>query len=375
MLSSGATRTVASSGVDDMTSRSESARNVIRVNATSIDVTSSDTISFGYVSELARAGRIIAGRHRLHSPLPAASGRKPSSTCSSLWRAEPLRCGKVAMAEVAMAEAVMADAVMVELLDPAIAEDPSLADLFANEARAAAAVKSPFVSRVLDFGIEGSTPYLVSELGTGETLAARIAARQKPRSVELVRVVGELARALDAMHAAGVLHRDLRSERVNLWRTPTPLSERNEVFERNEVSERNEGDREVAKLSFGISKLMNETLDLVRTMAHRAIGPADSPYYASPEQILADTPLGPESDLWSLAVIAFEWVTGELPFVGATIGERLVQICAGSARVPSEVCEVPRGFDAWFARGVRKAAPERWRSGREMAEALAAIVR
>jgi serine/threonine-protein kinase len=110
-------------------------------------------------------------------------------------------------------------------------------------------------------------------------------------------------------------------------------------------------------------------------MSHRAIGPADSPYYSSPEQILADTPLGAQSDLWSLAVVAFEWVTGELPFGGATIGERLVQICTGSARVPSEVCDVPPGLDAWFARGVRKPAAERWSSGREMAEALAAICR
>jgi serine/threonine-protein kinase len=82
----------------------------------------------------------------------------------------------------------------------------------------------------------------------------------------------------------------------------------------------------------------------------------------------------PASDLWSLAVIAFECMTGELPFVGATMGERLVQICAGSARVPSEVCKVPRGFDQWFARGVCKAPTARWGSAQEMASALRAIL-
>jgi serine/threonine protein kinase len=345
---------VAASGVDDMSSRSESSRNVIRVNATSIDVTSSTTITFGYVNELARAGRVIGGRYRLHSPLfgTSARARRPaprftpecSITPSILWRADSLER--------------LGSPVLIELLDPAIAEDPGLADVFVAEARAAAAVSSPFVSRVLDFGIEGSTPYLVTELGVGETLAARIAARQRPSAGELARIFSELASAVGAMHAVGLLHRDLRGERVHLWRAPMPKS----------------GERESVKLAFGISKLMNDTLELARTMARRAVTPAVSPHYASPEQVLGTLPMVPASDLWSLAVIAFECMTGELPFVGATMGERLVQICAGSARVPSEVCKVPRGFDQWFARGVCKAPTARWGSAQEMASALRAIL-
>jgi serine/threonine protein kinase len=338
ILSPGAARKVAS-GIEGMTSRSESVRNVIRVNATSIDVTSSNTIAFGYVNELARAGRVIGGRHRLHCPL----GKKPISACGGLWRADSLSVGR---------------SVMVELLDPAIAEDPSLTDLFVEEARAAAAVTSPFVSRVLDFGVEASTPYLVTEIGVGHTLADRIATQQRPSHAELARIVGELGQALDEMHSVDVLHRDLRSDRVQLVNAPSSVDPQ----------------RVISKLSFGISKLMNDTLELVRTMAHRALGPSESPQYSSPEQVLGTAPLSPQSDLWALAVIAFECMTGELPFVGATMGERLVQICTGSARVPSEICEVPSGFDDWFARGVRKAAVERWASAHEMADALAAVL-
>jgi hypothetical protein len=51
-----------------------------------------------------------------------------------------------------------------------------------------------------------------------------------------------------------------------------------------------------------------------------------------------------------------------------------VQICAGTARVPSELCHVPRGFDDWFARGVRKSPNKRWSSAREMADALAVVL-
>jgi serine/threonine-protein kinase len=318
------------------------------VNATSIDVTSSTTITFGYVSELARAGRVIGGRYRLHSPLLGTSSRsrratpRVSSTPSILWRADSLER--------------LGSPVLIELLDPAIAEDPGLADVFAAEARAAAAVSSPFVARVLDFGIEGSTPYLATELGVGETLAARITARQRPSGGELARIFSELAEAVGAMHAVGLLHRDLRGERVHLWRAPVG------------------GKRESVKLAFGISKLMNDTLELARTMARRAVTPAVSPHYASPEQVLGTMPMVPASDLWSLAVIAFECMTGELPFAGASMGERLVQICAGSARVPSEICKVPRGFDQWFARGVCKAPSDRWGSAQEMARALRTIL-
>lgn len=324
--------------------------NVIRVNATSIDVSSSSTITFGYVSELAHAGRIIAGRYRLRGPLLVTSSParkappRSGGTPSSLWRADSLeRPGTP---------------VLIELLDPAIAEDPGLTDAFAAEARAAAAVSTRFVSRVLDFGIEGSTPYLVTELGVGETLAARIAARKRPSGVELARIFSELAQAVGAMHAVGLLHRDLRGERVHLWRPPTA----------------NGGEQESVRLELGISKLMNDTLELVRTMARRAITPAAAPHYASPEQVLGTMPLLPASDLWSLAVIVFECVTGDLPFVGATLGERLVHICTGRARVPSDLCRVPRGFDRWFARGVQKAPAARWGSAQEMADALCAIL-
>ena len=60
--------------------------------------------------------------------------------------------------------------------------------------------------------------------------------------------------------------------------------------------------------------------------------------------------------------------------VGTTMGERLVQICTGEARVPSRIGRVPPGFDAWFARGVRKAPGDRWSSALQMADALSAVL-
>ena len=329
-----------------MKSRSESVsmRDVIRVNAASIDLTSSHAITFGYVNELARVGRLISGRYRLVRPLPEPLAGKASG---NLWLSESPWLGAT---------------VMVEFLDPAIAEDAGLADAFEWEARAAAAVTSPFVNRVLDYGIEASTPYLVTQLPCGESLAARLARQDLLRPAELERTFREVAHAVEEMHALGLLHRDLRSDRIFLGRPSF------------RVVGGDAAEREASSLSFGISKLMNDTLELVRTMARRAVTPADVPRYVSPEQVLGTSAPDARSDLWSLAVIAFECMTGELPFVAATMSERLVQICTGEARVPSQLRPVPPGFDAWFARGVQKSPDDRWSSALQMADALSAIL-
>lgn len=347
------------------TSRGEGSTNVIRVNATSIDVSSSNAIAFGYANELARAGRVIGGRHRLKSPLPdplsggARSGSRRGGRISGrVWSAESLWNGA---------------SVLVELLDPAIAEDPALSDAFEWEVRAAAAVTSPFVNRVLDFGVEGNTPYLVTEMPFGESLAARQRSGHTTRPLELERILNELAHALDEMHERGVVHRELRSERVFLYR-PSRAAANARPAAREQAPPDPSTEREVMTVSFGISKLMNDTLELARTMARRAVTPADLPAYASPEQVLGTSPVGPQSDLWSLAVIAFVCLTGEMPFGGQTTGERLVQICTGKPRVPSSICKVPRGFDAWFARGVQKEPARRYASAREMAEAFGELV-
>jgi eukaryotic-like serine/threonine-protein kinase len=370
-------------------SRGDSPANVIRVNATSIDVSCSNTIAFGYANELARAGRIIGGRHRLKNPLPdpasgglggypAAGGQTSRSAGAGSFTGNHAAAngrgrGAVTSGRVWSADSLwLGTTVLVELLDPAIAEDPGLADAFEWEVRAAAAVTSPFVNRVLDFGVECNTPYLVTEMPYGDTLAMRIRSGKRPSPLELDRILRELAHALDEMHDLGVIHRELRSERVLLYR-PSRLGSTRAASARK-IHDIAPAEREVLTLSFGIAKLMNDTLELVRTMARRAVTPADTPQYASPEQVLGTSPVGPRSDLWSLAIIAFECLTGQMPFEGRTTGERLVQICTGEPRVPSALAEVPDGFDEWFTRGVQKAPEDRFGSAREMADAFSALV-
>ncbi len=279
----------------------------------------------------AQPGRIIARRYRLAKQVS-------SGLVCSVWRAEELRDG---------------GHVAVKLLDPEIAEDPELLDGFFWDARSAAAMSNAHVAHIVDYGVEGGTPYLATEWLDGETLEARLGRQQTLDAAELGRVFGETAQALDEAHELGMIHRDLKPSNLFLAQSRG---------------------RETTKLILGIARVMNDTLDLVRKLASRAGAPADTVIYMSPEQVLGKTTLDPRSDLWSLAVIAFECLTGKHPFAGQTLGERLVQICTGSHTPPSKFAAVPAGFDQWFARGVSKTPAERFSSALHMADALTAVL-
>ncbi len=306
-----------------------------------------------YVDELARAGRVIGRRYRLERPLTRGLPSK-------LWRAERVRPGSP---------------VAVRLLDEAIAEDETLLDGFCWEARSAAAVQSPFVARVLDYGVEGGAPYLVTELLDGETLQTRLRARRTVGSAELESVFRQAALGLDEVHALGLIHRDVKPANLFLGRPAPALDVASAAAARvAPVKTPEAGKHESTKLLFGIAKIMNDTLDLVRKMASRDVTPTDTAAYMSPEQVLGRSSVDHRSDLWSLGVIAFECLTGELPFGAGTLGDRLVQICTAPPRLPSDVRPVPAGFDAWFTRAVAKAPRDRPGSALQMADALSAIL-
>lgn len=96
--------------------------------------------------------------------------------------------------------------------------------------------------------------------------------------------------------------------------------------------------------------------------------------YQSPEQLLGHDAVDERSDLWSLAVIAFEALTGTAAFSGNTTGERLVQICSGEPNaVPADVA-LPAGFAGWFQKGVHKLPAQRFASARELADALGRLL-
>jgi hypothetical protein len=94
----------------------------------------------------------------------------------------------------------------------------------------------------------------------------------------------------------------------------------------------------------------------------------------SPEQVRGSIAVDHRTDLWALAIIACECLTGRYPFAGTTIGDLAVQICTEQPRAPSALGPVPAGFDQWFFKGTAKKPGRRFASVEEMAGALDKIL-
>jgi eukaryotic-like serine/threonine-protein kinase len=274
-------------------------------------------------------GTVIAGRYRLTAPLSRGG-------MASVWRAEHLALGSP---------------IAIKLIDPDLVEHDEARARFDQEARAAAALRSPHVVQILDHGVDKDLPFIAMELLDGESLAARIYRLGKLPLEHTARIFQDVARAIKKAHDLGIVHRDLKPDNIFLV-----LNE----------------DQEIAKvLDFGIAKALHPFGDWKGgTRAGVLIG---TPQYMSPEQAQG-MPIGPATDLWALGVIAFECVCGCLPFPSENPGELVVQICANPLPVPSQVASVPPRFDAWFTRACHREPESRFSSVKELADTLVEVL-
>lgn len=238
--------------------------------------------------------------------------------------------------------------VAVKLIDRK-SPSPNALRRFEQEARAAALLRSPHVVQVIDYGVDDQTPYIVMELLEGQNLSARLARDGLLTPAETWIVVSHVVKAISRSHEEGFVHRDLKPENVFLIESGGEL---------------------VAKLlDFGASKaLLGPDLALTRTGAMMG-----TPAYASPEQIMG-AKVDTRSDLWSLGVMTFECLTGLLPFTRPSLKGLITAICREPIVVPSDVADVPEGFDAWFARAVARDLDERFQNARELREALRPLI-
>jgi eukaryotic-like serine/threonine-protein kinase len=273
-------------------------------------------------------GRVVAGRYRLEAKLSEGG-------MGSVWTAQHLTLDcKVAL----------------KLLDASIAQDGTAAARFVQEARAAAALRSPHVVQILDHGIDGTTPFIVMELLEGESLAARLARVGRLSPAETARVVTEVSRAVGKAHESGIIHRDIKPDNIFI------------------VSN---DDAEVAKvLDFGIAKKSQSPYHTGHAAITQTGAVFGSPFYMSPEQAEGAKDLDHRTDIWSLAVVAYEALLGVRPFQGETLAILFLAICSKPIPVPSQRGPVPAGFDAWFARGTQRNRELRFASIREAASAL-----
>jgi len=222
---------------------------------------------------------------------------------------------------------------------------------FEREAKAAAQLRSPHVVQILDHGVCEGTPYIAMELLDGEDLGTRLERVGRLPPEQLYKIMSEACRALAKAHALGIVHRDLKPDNIYLVR---------------------DDDREITKvLDFGIAKTRGSNeISGSGTKTGAMLG---TPYYMSPEQAQGTKTVDFRSDLWSLAVITFQSITGRLPFESEALGDLLVKIIISPIPVPSQLASVPPGFDRWWAKASLRDPAERFQSAKEFADSLALV--
>jgi serine/threonine-protein kinase len=278
---------------------------------------------------------------------------KPGLEISRRYRLRD-RIGTGASAEVWRAHDAVLDAfVAIKLLDPCFSGTP-ISKRFLREARAAANIRSLHVVQILDHGLHADAPFIVMELLEGETLADRLDRVGKLPPEEALRVVGQIAKAMQKAHAAQIVHRDLKPANVFLVADDDAESTVIKVFD------------------FGIAKVTAASA-ASKTGLTKAGTLLGTPEYMSPEQAKGRS-VDFRSDLYALGVLAFECFTGKLPFGTSEVSEILELAVAGELLRPSQIAMVPPGFDAWFARATAFDPRKRFASAKEMAAALGEIV-
>lgn len=272
------------------------------------------------------AGHVLVGRYRLEVQLGAGG-------MGTIWRAQHL---------------VLNAPVAVKVIDRTVIPDEETLARFMREAQSAAALRSPHVVQILDYGIDGKVPFMAMELLEGENLAQRIKRIKRLSAQDTARVLSHIGRAIGRAHDAGIVHRDLKPENVFLVK--------------NE-------DEEVAKvLDFGVAKVESSALfEGTRTRTGSILG---TPFYMSPEQAQGNRAVDSRSDLWSMGVIAFECITGRRPFYSDGLGDLVLAICVREIPLPSSIASVPIGFDAWWNRAVARDPEKRFQTARELTDAL-----
>jgi eukaryotic-like serine/threonine-protein kinase len=274
-------------------------------------------------------GQLIGGRYELARPIGKGS------------------MGEVWLARHATTEAAYA----VKLIDTD--RMPDAAGRFQMEALIAAKLskKTRHVVSVTDHGEEGTLAYLVMELLEGESLEALIE-RAAPLPIdEVSAIVTQVSRALTCAHSEGFVHRDLKPGNVFLTRDE-------------------EGRIVVKLLDFGIAR----TIKPVRTRTPFATAKdtiIGSPSYMSPEQARGADNVDHRCDLWALAVVAYEALTGALPFEGETLQDTLISIGIGrETPIRDRRPDLPEAIAAFYAEAFAFEIEERFTSAHDLSRAF-----
>lgn len=237
-----------------------------------------------------------------------------------------------------------------KVLRPEYAAEGRVVSQFFSEAARAGRLAHPNIARTFGHSpAEEPTPYVVMELVEGASVASYLRpglAYEPPQAVPIAR--GLLAAIAEA-HRHGIVHGDLKPE--NVFLLPRP-----------------DGPPNVKVTDFGTAKVMDAVGGMMtRTRSGAFLG---SPAYMSPEQVRGGRDVGPSTDLWSIAVLLYQLLTGREPFPAPTDAAKLTLILSND---PAPIDQGKPHLSAWrglFVRGLARDPAERFGSAEEMEAAM-----
>ncbi|HEX3777985.1 MAG TPA: serine/threonine-protein kinase [Polyangiaceae bacterium] len=264
--------------------------------------------------------------------------------------------GRGGMAAVYEAENVdIGKRVAVKILAAELITSRVVRERFIREARAAAAIRSPYICDVYDSGMFEERPFLVMELLEGESLYDMMTRVRQIDVETTVRITTHTARGLAKAHESNVVHRDLKPENIFL-------------------TKEEDGKLVVKIVDFGLAKFYEPTssdMETVRLTREGAL--FGTPAYMSPEQAKGKGEVDHRADLWALGCIVYECLTGQTVWnVEQGVAMILAQIASAPLPKPSKLRpDLPPAFDAWFARALDRDPDKRYQNAKELADGLA----
>ena len=243
--------------------------------------------------------------------------------------------------------------VALKFLPEELEDDVVAARRFRREAETIALLNHPNICTIYDIDEHRGRAFIAMECAAGVNLKTYMA-RKTLETAELVDIAMQITRALEAAHAKGIVHRDIKPG--NIVVSPT---------------------RQVKVLDFGLAKRFggSETATLGAdgsTIPGRPMGTAN---YMAPERIL-QLPLDPRSDLFSLGVVIFEMATGRLPFGAPSPPEIVTNVLEKDPPLVTSLSpDRPRDLDRIVKQLLAKRAADRYQSAAELADALVAVTK
>jgi len=247
--------------------------------------------------------------------------------------------GRGGMAKVFLGtDTVLGRTVAVKVLAPQFADDDGFVQRFRREAQAAASIGHPHIVSVFDTGSDDGVHYIVMEYVEGRTLAEFLAGGGRILPDRAIDIAMDVCQALEAAHAQGVIHRDIKPGNIML----NPRGE-------------------VKVTDFGIARVTTTADTVAQTAA--ILGTAS---YLSPEQAQGQ-PVDARSDLYSLGCVVYEMVTGRPPFLGdspvAVASKQVLEQPVPPSKLNSDVTP---DLDAVILRALAKNPANRYQSAEEM---------